>query len=505
MKTKTMILILIIALALPLTFAACGGTDDEPGGQQEGAGDGILPESGEQNGGGGLTGFEYSFPELNMGGREFRILNCEPIWNFITQIVIEEMDGEVLNDEIYTRNKFIEEQFNINMSEVNVHIDQVESRTRTTVAAGDDTFDIVYCPRSNNAPIGALITQGLFYNLDNIPEINLDGHWWKTSTIESSRLGDNNAVYFLQSEVALMTLQGVWCLFFNETIMQNIGLDFPYQSVRDGNWTLDELLSYIKAGMNLNGDESFTWNSGGSSVYGLTAPGQAMAALVTGTDEPYIRKNSDNMPYLSIETERFFSGIDKIIDITSVTGQFMEANEDRDASVRNYERLFENSRSLFIIAEFKTADLLREMEDSFGIVPMPKFDASQQNYSHMIFRQCPVLVVPVTNSIQSATGIIVDAMEYKSHSEVTPTYFDVSLSFKGLRNDASIEMMHIINNSISLDLGITYDWTRQLYDDVNSALQSGRIDIASLIDRRKPTVETGIERTLDAMQEMLSQ
>jgi hypothetical protein len=371
--------------------------------------------------------------------------------------------------------------------------------------AGDDTYDIIYCPRSNNSPIGALITQGLFYNIDNIPEINLEGSWWKTSTIESSRLGDNNGVYFLQSEVALMTLQGVWCLFFNETMMQNIGLEFPYQLVKDGKWTLDELLVYVRAGMNLNGDETFNWNASGASVYGLTAPGQAMAAFVTGTDESYIRKDADNMPFLSIESERFFNVIDKIIEITSVSGQFMEANEDRNTSGRNYERLFENSRSFFIIAEFKTADLLREMEDSFGIVPMPKLNETQSGYSHFIFRQCPVLVIPVTNSISNQTGIIVDALEYTSHTKVTPAYYDVSLSFKGLRNDASIEMMHIINNSISLDLGITYDWTRTLYDDINSALHAGRIDISSLIERRKAAVEIGIERTLEALEEMLNQ
>ena len=498
MKTKLLFMLIIIIAVTP-AVASCGDTGGENDITITGENEPAQENNGEniEN-----TEFNYEFPDLNMSGREFRILNCEPVWNFITNIVIEEMNGEVLNDEIYTRNKFIEEKFNINMREITIDIGQVEARSRTVITAGDDAYDIIYCPRSNNAPIGALIIQGLFYNIDNIPEINLDGSWWKASTIESSRLGENNAIYFLQSEVALMTLQGVWCLFFNETIMQNIGLDFPYQLVKDGKWTLEELLTYTKTGMSLNGDESFTWNAGGTSVYGLTAPGQAMAALVTGMDEPYIRKNPANLPFLSIESERFFTGMDKIINITSVQGQFMEANEDRNSSVRNYERLFENSRSLFIIAEFKTADLLRDMEDSFGIVPMPKFDAAQENYSHMIFRQCPVLVIPMTNSIPSQTGIIVDALEFKSNTQVTPTYYDVSLSFKGLRNDASIEMMHLINNTISLDLGITYDWTRQLYDDVNSALQRGTIDIASLIERRKPMVENNIEKTLAEFENM---
>ena len=493
MKTRILILFMVAALALTPVLGSCADKSSP---------DSKTGEDGEainNNNGGEADNSvpEYDYPDLNMNGREFRILNCEPVWNFTTNIVIDEPNGEILNDAIYNRNKFIEEKFNINFKEITADIGAIESRTRTTVQAGDDAYDVIYCPRSNNAPIGSLITQGLFYNLDSIPEINLSGSWWKASSIESSRLGNNNAIYFLQSEVALMTLQGPWCLFFNETMMQNLGLEFPYKLVRDGKWTMEELLKYVKAGMALNGDESYNWTSGGNSIYGLTAPGQAMAAFVTGMDEPYIRKDANNIPFLSIETERFFSAIDKIIAITSVPGQFKEANEDRNTSFNNYEKLFEIGRSFFIIAEFKSADLFRGMEDTLGIVPMPKFDVSQANYSHMIFRQCPVLVIPQTNSIPHETGIIADAMEYKSHTEVTPVYYDVTLSFKGLRNDDSIEMMHIINNSIYLDLGITYDWTRQLYDDINSALHRGKIDPVSLIEKRKSVVEANIQKTLD--------
>ena len=499
MKSKILVLFMVIILAVTPILAACGETGDS---NVNTVGDNeMAQENGEGENVSSVP--DYDYPELNMNGRDFRILNAEPVWNFVTEIVVEEPNGEILNDTIYNRNKFIEEHFNLNMVEITADIGALETRTRTTVLAGDDAYDMIFCPRSNNAPIGSLITQGLFYNLDNIPTINLEGSWWKTSTIESSRLGQNNGIYFLQSEVAMMTLQGVWCIFFNETIMQNLGLEFPYQLVRDGKWTLEKLLEYTKAGMALNGDDSFTWNAGGSSVYGLTSPDNAMVALVTGIDEPFIKKDSNNMPFLSIENERFFSGIDKIIDITSVSGQFMEANEDRNTSTRNYERLFEIGRSFMIIAEFKSADLFRGMEDSLGIVPIPKFDEAQENYRHMLFRQCPVLVIPQTNSIPLETGIIVDALEYKSHTEVTPVYYDVSLSFKGLRNDDSIEMMHIINNSISLDLGITYDMTRQLSDDIRSALANGRIDIASLIERRKASVETNIEKTMDELEKMI--
>lgn len=446
----------------------------------------------------------YEYPTLDMGGRDFRILNSKPVWNFTTAIVAEEETEDVLNDAIFNRNKFIEDQFNINMVEIPVDINSIAASTKKAVQAGDDIYDIIYCPRAADTSIGGLITSGYFYNLDNIPEINLSGNYWKAASIEMSRLGVNNGIYFLQSEVPMMTLQGVWCLFFNETMMGDLGLDLPYQLVRDGKWTLDEFLKYVKAGAQLNGDESFKWNTNGTSIYGLTAPIHSMAAFIIGINEPFIRKDENNMPYLGIENEHFYNGINKILEITSVEGQFIEANEDRNTSGKNYEIMFENGRSLFIIAEFKTADLFRSMEQSYAIVPMPKYDESQENYNHLLFSQCPVITIPQTNTIPHETGIIIDALEFKSHTEVTPVYYDISLSFKGLRNDESIEMMHIINGSIALDLGMTYDWTRTLYDNFNDAISKGTVNVASLIEKRKDAISKSIDKTVTLLEEMES-
>lgn len=500
MKKRILAFCLVIIFAVMPLLYSCGDTDKAKNNPED---DGTT-----ENDIGGETEEEeipsYDYPALDMGGRDFRILNSEPKWNFVTTIVVEEETEDVLNDAIFNRNKFIEDKFNINMVEINVDINNIAATTKKAIQVGDDLYDAVYFPRAADTSIGGSITSGYFYNLDNIPEIKLDGSYWKKSSIESSRIGVNNGLYFLQSEVQLMTLQGVWCMFFNETMMRNLGLDLPYQLAREGKWTLDELLKYLKVGANLNGDDSFKWNANGNSIYGLTAPVMSMAAFIVGINEPYIRKDANNVPFLGIENERFYAGINKILEITGVEGQFIEANEDRATSLKNYEIMFENNRSLFIIAEFKTADLFRAKEDSYGIVPMPKFDEAQENYSHLLFAQCPVITIPQTNTIPHETGIIIDAMEFKTHTEVTPVYYDISLSFKGLRNDESIEMMHLINSTISLDLGTTYDWTRTLYDGFNDAIAKGTVNIASLIEKRKDAINKSIEKTLGLLEDMES-
>jgi hypothetical protein len=158
--------------------------------------------------------------------------------------------------------------------------------------------------------------------------------------------------------------------------------------------------------------------------------------MITGFGEPYIRKDENNMPHLSVENERFYGALSKVADLTAVSGEYLDAD---GSGGKHYESVFKDGRALFMVGEFKAADHLRSTEEPFGILPMPKLDESQENYYHSLFRYASVAVIPVTNAIPRETGIILDAWQYLTHTTVTPNYYNVTLSFKGLRNDDSIE------------------------------------------------------------------
>ncbi len=51
----------------------------------------------------------------------------------------------------------------------------------------------------------------------------------------------------------------------------DLGLETPYQLVRDGTWTIDRLTEHAKSAANLNGDDSFAWNEKGNAIYGLAS------------------------------------------------------------------------------------------------------------------------------------------------------------------------------------------------------------------------------------------
>jgi hypothetical protein len=154
-------------------------------------------------------------------------------------------------------------------------------------------------------------------------------------------------------------------------------------------------------------------------------------------------------------------------------------------------------------AEIKVADTMRESEMTFGIVPMPKYDLAQANYHTMVSRESPVTIIPVTNADPAKAGIIMDAMAYLSHRDVTPAFYDIAVSQKRLRNEESIEMLRIIRDSKFFNTGLAYGFIngRQLYGEISVSVAGGDGAIQSIIDKYRDLVNSRIEEFASMMNE----
>ena len=82
-------------------------------------------------------------PDEDYEGYEFRILTRIEGWGIYNNenLVVEEENGEILNDAIYTRNRTVEERFNINLTQITTTND-IGNEISATVMAGDDAYDL---------------------------------------------------------------------------------------------------------------------------------------------------------------------------------------------------------------------------------------------------------------------------------------------------------------------------------------------------------------------------
>ena len=181
---------------------------------------------------------------------------------------------------------------------------------------------------------------------------------------------------------------------------------------------------------------------------------------------------------------------------TKAQGEHLTANDYGTGF--HFEMIFQRCRALMMGGELKAADSFRDMDNTYGIVPNPKFDEAQDRYYTAITVQVPVLTIPVTNSSTERTGIILDAMAYLSNKDITPVFFDVTMSQKRLRTEESIDMLHIIKDSLYFDVGIAYGWTSNLVYTIRDALDAGRPSNAvSTIEKMKDKTQAEINKTME--------
>jgi hypothetical protein len=277
-----------------------------------------------------------------------------------------------------------------------------------------------------------------------------------------------------------------------------VGLDMPYNLVREGRWTLDEYEKYVKAATNLHGEENWRWSVIGGAIYGHASYHMGATAMLFGTDVTIIDFDEDNMPFLAVENEHFFNAVQRLSSILSIDGQYLF----EDAAGVHRHDVFAAGRSLFADGPIGNNNLLREVEENYGILPVPKFDERQENYVSIMHAGATFTTIPATNSNPSKAAMILDAMAYHSYIHVRPAYFDVVLSNKQLRNEDSIDMLQIILDTRSVHIGYVYNWTTNfLHNAMRAEVQRSSPNTASVIETHRERINANIQTTIDFFME----
>lgn len=483
---KSLSLILIAAL---LGASSCGGTESGK----------ITDSSSPTDESTDTTApVEKTYPfydGVDLGGETFVVWNVMPnLWNMHCAIAPEEVDGETVNDAIYNRNAKVEAKMNYTLKEVNAEYDKMATELDTLVMSGDSTYDAVYMPMFT---AGSGLSQGYYRALDEIDTIHLGDEWWDQIFLDATSIGGSH--YFAMSNAHLMGWDGLWCLLFNENMMDDLGLDYPYQLVRDGKWTLDKLTEYCEAAANLNGDDSFKCSAEGNSTFGCVSFQHVPMKFLFGLGADFVTKDKNDMPVFDCGN-RFIEACQKLAVFFGKSGVYLAASSDSAVDIY-YQNFYEANRALFLGCELKTTGLLRNMNENFGIVPYPKLDENQADYRSTAVHQCAVFTIPVTSTHAEEIGQVFDALSYESDEMVLQPYFAVVVEQKGLRNQDSIDMLNIIKRTRSYDIGIAYQWVSTLEEQIRNKIYNGSADVASIIDSNKSKVQENIDKMLTTMNE----
>ncbi len=356
----------------------------------------------------------------------------------------EEPQEDVVNNAIYKRNKEVEERYGITISVSESSHGNYETDALNSILAGDDAYDIVFA-HSRAAFVYAI--QGAAYNIHDIDSINIDKPWWSKNINENCTVNGN--LYVLDGDISVSSLSNAMCLLFNKRIFDEKGFDYPYDLVRDHEWTFDEFAYLVKKGSaDLNGDG--VMNPEDDQFGFTTAEWGAPINILYAGNQKIFGFDDEGHVALTLYSNKTVEIFDEFFSLLNNDACFLQLTEGSG----NYSGpdIFRSGRAMFVSGSLGSAQGNRNMDDDFGLLPFPIFDEDDE-YATAINGAAPLGIIPITVENVERTGAITDALAIYSSKYVIPAFYDVSLKTKYARDTESEEMMDIIKDSIIYDMG----------------------------------------------------
>ena len=444
---------LICLSALLLTNTACGQDNSDDNTEDSRSSDLTADDSTEVETVDERYLIKEELPERDFGGYTFTIHmrhSQTPVW--ANDMFSDGESGDVVSDAVYRRNLAVSERFNVNFELALSTTDpNYNHDARPSILAGDDVYDLVAA--HGNAAFD-YAREGLCLDYRELEYIDLDKPWWDQDAKESFTINDK--LYVMVGDFSHMSLAYTDALLFNKNLFDEYNLEYPYQTVLDGDWTFDEFSELAKqCSEDLNGDGLYKPEDDlfGYISYQWIGP---INTIVSGGGR-IVDKDESGELVLSVNTER---NQDLLSDYMSLyDSQFCYVEGDRNAADHGYfneldcRMIFGENRALFCDANIIDVEYLRNMTDDFGIIPYPKYDEEQERYYTTVDAGTNLYFVPVTASDPERTSIILEALAAEGYREVIPAYYEVALQTKYTRDDLSVQMLDLIKESRVFDIG----------------------------------------------------
>ena len=403
----------------------------------------------------------------------------------IRQAPEEEETGEPINDALYKRDRLIENKYNIKIAYTLLNdVTDMTGKAKKSVMSGDNTFDIVIGDFQNVTR--ELAQTGAIYDFNVVPNVDLSKPWWSKYAIRDLTI--DGKFYFPTGDITPRFTLSPYLMMFNKQLFMDYGLDYPYQKVLDGKWTLDALSEIIKGkGRDLNGDGKFDMND----FYGIITEGMTAVCFYRGFGQNIISIENGN-PAITLGTEKSYNVISRLSELFSGNDWYV------DPQYRSYEEgpPFREGRTLILTQTTGNLSLFRDMEYDFGILPMPKLDEKQDSYySYCNPWGAVAVAIPKTNEDISRTGMLIEAFAAVGKYTSTPAQYDVTLKTKFTRDEYSEKMLDIICENASYDFGPIYNWGG-CYDIILKSVFKGDA-IVSAYEKIQDKMQRELQKTID--------
>ena len=464
-KTNSRLIAVLLVAAMALSvLVACGQPADS--GDENTPGDGeTTPAAAADTTPAETTENPYDengylkdeIPEdINFNNQVINVL----YWNNAKNVeYTAEDDGNIINSAIFNRNIAVEDRLGVTFTWIGEKGDYGQRADFNKIIAADLSgaceYDII---SAYSTTIAMAATYG--YALDLLQyneQLKLDKPWWGADLTNMATINDK--LYFATGDISTNYLLRMYGTFFNKQLIDQNGLTSPYDYVDKNEWTVDK---FIELGSAFKGDPN-----GNAPIYGFVNDAITVEALFYGSDLRFVDKDTNDVPYLSDSWsgERAQSLIDKMSAYCITPSVLIDSKND--------EVLFTEGSSLFIIYSLDLAmNHLASSNVDFGIVPIPKYDSQQQNYSTTLNYKYSLYMISKGSDIPDIAAYALEALASEGYRRVTPDLYEQAMKVRYVTDTTSQKMIDYIRDGVSFEIGrtFTHSFEYQTYRTIRAAI-----------------------------------
>ena len=465
-------IICAILLFSMLAATACGGetpVNDETT-TSSGTTDEITTEASE-----------YSKPSVRYDGQTITIASYSYSGGNVINsynILLDEENGDFINDAIVERNRKVEEELGVELELYALTGDDRgnTNRLQQSILAGDDEFDFALTMNAGLATM--LTTDGMLVDLNSVKTLDLTHSWWNQNA------NDEYTLYGKQltavGDICFFNIAAPIVNYFSKELVERYKLDDPYKLVYDGKWTVDVMRKMAtEVASDLNGNQTVD----DADQFGLAGETDTLGYFLMGAGVRLSEHDKNGDIRATLNSERTITLIEKLVPFLCDDSlvRFLNRTEKTYTSVftEYFEPKLGMNEILFYSNQLLVALNLRANEADFGVLPLAKYDESQEDYiSFANTWWSDHLVIPATNTNLDRTGHVIESMGYYAQQLIVPAFIDTTVLGKSVRDEDSANMIKLVRETQTFDIAYIFNWggIRSVF---NSLMSSKSTDFAS--------------------------
>lgn len=494
MKVKRKLSLVLALIMLLSSLASCASGKESDGDDKSAGQDGANSAGGSSQSESDETETETEeviddgLGNPDLGGYDFRIFSV--YWgddDGAHRMIYDEVTGNAVNDELNKAKNYIENRFRVKLNVVSGgDAGQTKDATANAIKAGSPDFDITV---GHDSSTFALAQEGLFRDMKSVEQFDFSKPWWPDGTVENLSIA--NRLYCASNYMSYLGLHWTRAVMVNKDLAADLNLDVPYDKVREGKWTLDEMIS-MATGVSQDLDGNGTIDTNDRIGFTTGTETSYCFQLSLGIN-PY-PKDENGISYLDID-------VDKLDTFLTKWRAFMKTPDYYYGTGAGFgEDVFNNANTLLVFGQIGDAyDIYRNVDMRYGFLPSPKYDEAQESYVNCCTDLPWAIPKTAVGDQLTVIGTVCEALSAYNYKNVLPVYFDVAMKSRTADSPDDAEMLQLIADTRTISFAHAYGLKfARILSDIGSSSQ----EAASYVQSNQKVAKKTLEKLIASVEKI---